>query len=90
VRILNCSRDTWQREDRPRSSTPAPAVTGYILRETNDRLRADHTAMRSAIGDPDTAIADVRTEAEYRGERFWPSGGMEHGGRAGHVPSAVH
>ena len=29
-------------------------------------------------------------EAEYRGERFWPSGGLEPGGRAGHVPSAVH
>jgi thiosulfate/3-mercaptopyruvate sulfurtransferase len=33
---------------------------------------------------------DVRSAAEYRGERFWPSGGMEPGGRAGHVPSAVH
>ena len=32
---------------------------------------------------------DVRTEAEYRGERFWPSGGSEPGGRAGHIPSAV-
>ena len=33
---------------------------------------------------------DVRSAAEYQGERFWPSGGMEPGGRAGHVPSAVH
>jgi thiosulfate/3-mercaptopyruvate sulfurtransferase len=33
---------------------------------------------------------DVRSAAEYRGECFWPSGGMEPGGRAGHVPSAVH
>ena len=32
----------------------------------------------------------MRTDAEYRGERFWPSGGLEEGGRAGHVPSAVH
>jgi thiosulfate/3-mercaptopyruvate sulfurtransferase len=43
-----------------------------------------------AIGDPGTTIVDVRSEAEYQGERFWPSGGMEPGGRAGHVPSAVH
>ena len=35
-------------------------------------------------------LVDVRSAAEYRGERFWPSGGMEPGGRAGHVPSAVH
>jgi 3-mercaptopyruvate sulfurtransferase SseA len=33
--------------------------------------------------------ADLK-DAEYRGERFWPSGGMEPGGRAGRVPSAVH
>jgi thiosulfate/3-mercaptopyruvate sulfurtransferase len=43
-----------------------------------------------AIGQPGTALVDVRSAAEYQGERFWPSGGMEQGGRAGHVPSAVH
>ena len=32
----------------------------------------------------------MRSAAEFQGERFWPSGGMEPGGRAGHVPSAVH
>ena len=91
ARILNCSRATWESEDRPRSSTPAaPAVTGYIVREPNEWLRADHTAVRDAIGDPGITIVDVRTEAEYRGERFWPSGGMEPGGRAGHIPAAVH
>jgi thiosulfate/3-mercaptopyruvate sulfurtransferase len=35
-------------------------------------------------------LLDVRSWDEYRGERFWPSGGLEPGGRAGHVPSAVH
>jgi len=45
---------------------------------------------REAISRPGTTLADVRSAAEYRGERFWPSGGMEPGGRAGHVPSAVH
>jgi thiosulfate/3-mercaptopyruvate sulfurtransferase len=46
-------------------------------------------AVRDAIGDPGHVILDVRTAAEYRGEHFWPSGGLEEGGRAGHVPSAV-
>jgi thiosulfate/3-mercaptopyruvate sulfurtransferase len=32
----------------------------------------------------------VRTPQEYSGERFWPSGGMEPGGQAGHIPGAVH
>ena len=33
---------------------------------------------------------DVRSAAEFHGERFWPSGGMEPGAQAGHIPSAVH
>ena len=91
VRILDCSRDAWQRDSRPRSSTPAaPAVTSYPLGGQDARLRADHIAVRDAIADPGTTIVDVRSEAEYRGERFWPSGGLEPGGRAGHVPTAVH
>ena len=53
-------------------------------------MRADHAAVRGAIGAPGSTIVDVRSEAEYRGERFWPSGGLEPGGRAGHVPTAVH
>ena len=43
-----------------------------------------------AIGRPGRTLLDVRSRDEYRGERFWPSGGLEPGGRAGHVPSAVH
>ena len=32
VRILDCSRDTWQREDRPRSNAAAePAASGYTI-----------------------------------------------------------
>jgi 3-mercaptopyruvate sulfurtransferase SseA len=42
--------------------------------------RAGHIAVRDAIADPGTTILDVRSEAEYRGERFWPPGGMEPGG----------
>lgn len=91
VRILDCSRDTWQREERPRSAAAAePAAAGYTVGGQDGRLRADHAAVRDGIADPGVRILDVRTAAEYRGERFWPSGGMEPGGRAGRVPSAVH
>ncbi len=90
VRILDCSRDTWQREGRPCSSATAePPATSYPLGEQDGRLYADHIAVLGAIGDPGATIVDVRTEDEFRGERFWPSGGMEPGGRAGHIPSAV-
>ena len=90
VHILDCSRDTWQREGRPCSSAAAePPATSYPLGEQDGRLHADHTAVLGAIGDPGATIVDVRTWQEFRGERFWPSGGMEPGGRAGHIPSAV-
>jgi thiosulfate/3-mercaptopyruvate sulfurtransferase len=91
VRILDCSRDAWRSEGRPGStSLTQPATVGYPLGEENERLRADHTRVRNAIGTPGTTIVDVRSAAEYSGERFWPSGGLEPGGRAGHVPAAVH
>ena len=69
---------------------PEPAVTSYLPPGPDPRLRAGHAAVRAAIGAPRTTILDVRSRDEYLGERFWPSGGMEPGGRAGHVPSAVH
>jgi thiosulfate/3-mercaptopyruvate sulfurtransferase len=91
VRILDCSRDAWRDEGRAVSSQATePAAVSYVLPEPDERLRADHSAVRSAIGAPGETLVDVRTWDEYRGERFWPSGGLEPGGRAGHVPSAVH
>ena len=78
VRILDCSRDTWRSEGRPwTTSVVGPATTGYLLGEQNEQLRAGHVAVRDAISNPGTTIVDVRTGPEYRGERFWPSGGLE-------------
>jgi rhodanese-related sulfurtransferase len=59
---------------------------------TNEQLvgDADRVAVQEAIGRAGMTLVDVRSAAEYRGDCFWPSGGMEPGGRAGHVPSAVH
>lgn len=91
VRILDCSRDTWRAEGH-RYSTAAgePATGGFHLGEPDPRLRADRVTVHEAIDEPGTTLVDVRSAAEYRGERFWPSGGMEPGGHAGHVPSAIH
>jgi thiosulfate/3-mercaptopyruvate sulfurtransferase len=91
VRILDCSRDSWRAAGH-RWSTAAtePAVSGFRLGDQVQRIRADEAAVGDAIGDPGSMIVDVRTMAEYWGQRFWPSGAMEPGGRAGHVPSAVH
>jgi thiosulfate/3-mercaptopyruvate sulfurtransferase len=42
------------------------------------------------IAEPDSVILDVRSQAEFDGERFWPSGATEGAGLAGHIPRAVH
>jgi thiosulfate/3-mercaptopyruvate sulfurtransferase len=91
VRILDSSRDAWRANGHPWSSSAnEPASAVYRLGGAGGGLRADHAAVQNAISGSRVTIADVRSEAEYRGERFWPSGGLEPNGRAGHVPSAVH
>jgi thiosulfate/3-mercaptopyruvate sulfurtransferase len=91
VRILDCSRDAWKAEGHTWSTTASHVTVGNSrLGEEDPRIRADRVAVQDAIGRPDTTLVDVRSQAEYQGERFWPSGGMEPDGRAGHVPSAVH
>jgi thiosulfate/3-mercaptopyruvate sulfurtransferase len=91
VRILDCHRDTWRAEGRPWSTTaPQPAIGGWRIGQQDCRIQADRHMVEDAIDRSGTTIVDVRTEAEFRGERFWPSGASEPGGRAGHVPGAVH
>ena len=91
ARILDCSRDTWRAEGHQCSTVAAkPAAGEFRLGGEDPHIRADQAAVRDAIGRPGTTLVDVRSAAEYLGECFWPSGGMEPGGRAGHVPSAVH
>ena len=91
VRILDCSRDTWRARGCPWSTAVSELLAGrFRLGGQDSRLRAGQAAVQAAIGRPDTVLVDVRSADEYRGERFWPSGGMEPGGRPGHVPSAVH
>lgn len=93
ARILDCSRETW-RSAYPAVSTPAgpqrTATGQYQLGAEDPRVRADRVAVHAAITDPTVSLVDVRSAQEYTGERFWPSGGQEPGGRAGHVPTAVH
>ena len=92
VRVLDCSRRAWTDDERPWTTdapTPNP-TTRYPLAAPNSGIRADYATVRAAIGRRSTAIVDVRSLAEFQGERFWPSGAPEPSGRAGHVPSAIH
>jgi thiosulfate/3-mercaptopyruvate sulfurtransferase len=91
LKILNCGRAAWVESGLPLSMEVAmPLRTHYPVADEDGRIRADRRSVESAIGDRTRTILDVRTEPEFRGERFWPSGGSEPGGRAGHVPTAVN
>jgi thiosulfate/3-mercaptopyruvate sulfurtransferase len=91
VRVLDCSRDTWKGEGHPwTTDVSRPTPSRYSIGEPNPQVRADRQIVEDAIGHSEPTLIDVRSAAEFDGERFWPSGGMEPGGRAGHIPSAVH
>ncbi|HWG63709.1 MAG TPA: hypothetical protein VG253_18620, partial [Streptosporangiaceae bacterium] len=73
VRVLDCARGTWLEEGRPWTTAAAsPVATRYSLPGRDSRIRADHRRVEAEIGDPACTIVDVRSEQEYRGERFWP------------------
>lgn len=91
ARILDCSLQAWRERGHPWSATAPQAAAGeYHLGAEDPTLRATLQTVKDALRQPDVAVVDVRSESEYRGERFWPSGAMEPGGTPGHIPSAVH
>jgi thiosulfate/3-mercaptopyruvate sulfurtransferase len=91
VRILDCSRDAWRADGHPWTRdriTPAPGR--YHLGEPDLSVRASRSDVLEAIDRASVTLVDVRSGPEYGGECFWPSGGMDPDGRAGHVPTALH
>lgn len=89
--VLNLSKSRWQADGWPSVMTePQPQATHYRLLQPNSEIRALQPMVAASIGVKDCAILDVRTGAEFRGERFWPSGAAEATGRAGHIPGALN
>jgi thiosulfate/3-mercaptopyruvate sulfurtransferase len=90
VRMLEGSREQWLLDGREWSTElPEPAESSYPLPAATADLLASRTAVESTLGDEGQVLLDVRAEAEYTGERFWPSGATADVGRAGHVPGAI-
>jgi thiosulfate/3-mercaptopyruvate sulfurtransferase len=91
VSVLNLSKQQWQDDGRQWTTDRSePKATRYVLPEPDSELRALQPQVAASIGTTDCAILDVRSEAEFRGERFWPSGATENTGRAGHIPGALN
>jgi thiosulfate/3-mercaptopyruvate sulfurtransferase len=90
VRILTGPREQWAEAGHEWSAgTPPPKESAYPPVVAKEDWLASRQAVQDAIIDPTQLILDVRAEAEYTGEIFWPSGATEDVGRAGHVPGAV-
>jgi thiosulfate/3-mercaptopyruvate sulfurtransferase len=56
----------------------------------NPRLDVSWESILAMAGEPGRIVLDVRSRAEYEGERFWPSGATEDTGRPGHIPDSVN
>lgn len=93
VSFLNGSRRKWTDAGLPLTTElPEVPATTYSLadfEDAQDDIRASHSQVAEAFGAPNVRLMDVRSVAEYTGERFWPSLPPEGDQRGGHVPGAV-
>jgi thiosulfate/3-mercaptopyruvate sulfurtransferase len=90
VRMLMGPREQWAQAGGQWSrDVPELAKSAYPHVVENADLLASRQAVEGAIDDPGQVLLDVRSEPEYSGERFWPSGATKDAGRPGRVPGAV-
>jgi len=90
VRILNGGRKFWLDQGLPLTTdVPAYEPTGYELPEPDFRLRAFRDDILPRLGDPQLALVDVRSPAEFNGEIIAPPGMSETAQRPGHIPGAA-
>lgn len=93
LHLMDGSRERWRLAGRDwATDDPAPETSSYPLASEASDVDASIAAVRAMAGNPDSGVVilDVRSQAEFDGERFWPSGATEGAGRAGHVPGATH
>ncbi|MCC7371607.1 MAG: sulfurtransferase [Chloroflexi bacterium] len=88
--IMNGGRAKWVAEGRPLTrEVPSPAATTYTARTPDDSIRAFRDDIQATIGNAATSLVDVRSPAEYSGEKLHMEGYEQEGAqRAGHVPGA--
>jgi thiosulfate/3-mercaptopyruvate sulfurtransferase len=89
VRILDGGRKYWLDQGLPLTTdVPSYDATGYELPEPDFALRAYRDDILPRLGDPELALVDVRSPAEFNGEVIAPPGMSETAQRAGHIPGA--
>jgi thiosulfate/3-mercaptopyruvate sulfurtransferase len=89
--VMNGTRESWRDAGRPwTTDLPRPVTSTYALPELEATQLMSLDALQGTLGTGGPVILDVRSDAEFVGERFWPSGATEGAGRPGHIPGAVH
>ncbi|NKE37847.1 sulfurtransferase [Natronococcus sp. JC468] len=106
VKLLDGGRTYWFENDYPttdeepdvtareyESAGPEEDLRAYLERvEEVAAIESESSAEgRAEVGDdPEIPLVDVRSEAEYRGEKVAPEGSKETARRAGHIPGATN
>lgn len=90
VKLLDGGRRYWLDQNLPvATDVPTYAATGYRLPEPDFTFRAFRDDILPRLGDPELALVDVRSPAEFNGEVIAPPGMTETAQRAGHIPGAA-
>ena len=92
VKLLDGGRKKWEAEKRPLTPLATQVAAGNIkVSDANNNLRArliDVVAVANKKSD--TALVDIRSNDEFTGKVFAPTGVQELAVRAGHIPGAVN
>jgi thiosulfate/3-mercaptopyruvate sulfurtransferase len=89
--VLNGTRQDWREAGLPWTmALPEAVPSTYTLPAAEVTQLISLEALRATLGSGNPLILDVRSQAEFAGERFWPSGATAGAGRPGHIPGAVH
>ena len=88
VHLLDGGRVYWENEGYPMTTEkPDFSAQDYNVRGPYDGLRIYREGVDDAM-ELDVPLVDVRSAAEYRGEKIAPEGSPETAQRAGHSPGA--
>ncbi len=89
--LLGGTRQDWSEADLPwTTALPESVPSTYTLPVAQVTQLMSLEALQAGPASGNPLILDVRSQAEFVGERFWPSGATAGAGRPGHIPGAVH
>lgn len=88
VHLLDGGRVYWEENDYPMTTDePDLPEREYDVSGPFDNIRIYREGVEDAL-EVDVPLVDVRSAAEYRGEKIAPEGSRETAQRAGHIPGA--